>query len=242
MRIKIALILILFLASVNSALAYDACGSPVEGSPKDFLNIPLNSEQVFADYHITYTGNDGDYSITYYISGNEYTPANYYTVYSADIDGNLYWNPIFSLDENGDLISEIETDSLNVGSSQVSFHIHAYTCAEPTPTPTTPAPTTPLPTIPTETPTATATATGGGIGNYTEYDPSDVNGTYSHIPKESSGFNDLLKGAGYCKSGTCTGGDIMSFIASYISILWWSGLVCVILRFWTLKPKKTGGR
>lgn len=231
---EIIILTLLFIMLVNPASAYNSCGSPVTGSPKSFVDVPINTEQTFAGYHITYTGNDGDYSVTYFISGNEFAPSNYYTIYSADIFGVLYWNPLYSLDGNGKLIFELDTKNLNVGSSLVTFDIQAYDCVNSTPTPTPTGTVTPIPTIPvvvTSTPTTTTTgAPGSGNYSYTSYNSSDASGTYSHIPSKAAGFNDLLKGTGYCKSGTCTGTDIKDYVAANVNIFWWLSFFGVIMR------------
>lgn len=228
--LKILFLIGLFLLIPSSM---GACPESYNYS-KIFTDRPVGTTFSFMGYSVLYQSfSVSPLSVTYFINGNEYGSGNTYISYGYSTTN---FEDICSDNSNIHTIA-LHDDGYGNLTGNVSVQILVGQIINSTPTPT-PTPTSTIPQTFTPTPTATVTGAPEGIGEYTPYDSSNESGTYSHIPSGSSGFNDMLKAAGYCTSGTCTGGDIVSFLAYYVNTFWWLTFVAVIVRFWNLQPKK----
>ena len=111
----------------------------------------------------------------------------------------------------------------------------------PTPTPTTTIPGGPSNTTPTDTDdnineSGTLNEVGGNLGNYSAYNANNTGSPYSHISSGAIGFNEVLRGFGYCIDRVCTADDVKKMLKTYINFIWWLSYLAVLARYKTLKP------
>lgn len=127
--------------------------------------------------------------------------------------------------------------------SSVSFCTWAVDPVTPTPTPTPtttipggPSNTTPSDTDETINQSGTLNEVGGNLGNYSAYNANNTGSPYSHISSGAIGFNEVLRGFGYCIDRVCTADDVKKMLKTYINFIWWLSYLAVLARYKTLKP------